>query len=236
MVRPFVRFRRREPSVGWNPVEPLFLGFALGLLLLSIPMPWWGIENHVPQPRPATFIEQTVHFSPWMSTYWYSIVSVSARGAGFWIEGTPLVWWEFPTAFPQYAAFTPASGIVTALWSATFLLAVVALWTRAQPRRRMRSVPTLLEALAGGCLFAAILYSVWGFPSLGQFPSFYGVSADGNVFWGPGAGWYLAIAAFVLVAGSAVVGFTVDRGLRGPCWSCHRPMAGPTCGFCGSIQ
>jgi len=222
--------------VGWSPLEPIFLGLALGLLAVSIPLPWWGIETHFPQPNPASFVAESVHFSPWMSTYWFSIVAVSSRGGGFWVEGTPLLLWEFPAAFPKYAAYTPASAAVTVLWSAAFLLGAIALWTRAKPRRRMHGVPTLFEALAGGCVIAAILYAIWGFPSFGQFPSFAGVSNGGNLLWGPGAGWYAAIAAFFLLVGSTLTGFQTDRRLSGRCWDCHRPISGRTCEFCGSVQ
>jgi len=214
----------------------MLLGLALALLFLSIPFPWWGVETHLPQTRPGVFIEKTVHFSPWISTFWYSIVAATSRGSGFWIEGTPVVVWDFPRAYPEYAAYTPASGVVTALWSSAVVLSLVALWFRAGPRRRMRSVPTLLEAAATASVIAAVLYAVTGFPSLGQFPSFSGVSSDGLVFWGPGVGWYLASGAFALIGGSAAVGLLTDLRLRRLCWSCHRPVSGRTCGFCASAQ
>lgn len=236
-AHPSVTSRPQEVrGVGWTPVEPMLLGLALVLLFLSIPFPWWGIETHMAQTRPGVFIEETVHFSPWISTYWYSIVAATSRGSAFWIEGTPIPVWDFSRAYPDYAAYTPASGIVTALWSVAVGLILVALWFRAAPRRRLHSVPTIFEGVAAGCLIAAVLYVTTGFSTLGQFPSFSGVSSDGLVFWGPGVGWYLGIAASALGAGAAVVGLITDLRLRGLCWSCHRPVSGRTCGFCASAQ
>jgi len=225
--RPF----RRRASIGWNPLEPACLGFTMILLVASIVAPWWGTSKSTFDFRYSITRVETVQFSPWLTTHWYSSVAPSF----FVLQADPILWWEFPRFFPAYARYVSVSGVLCGLWSAAFVISAIAMWARGAPRRRFAGLPTAGEAVVAGLVGAAILTSSFLFPSTAGYSSFSGVSTDGSFQWGPGLGWYFAFAAVTLAAYAAVVGFLVDRKLVGICWFCYRPATGPRCTYCGSI-
>lgn len=224
--------RRPKGVVGWDPHEPTLLGLAIGLLLLGILFPWWGFTSISFDPIRGTKFGETFQFTPWLTTHWRSIFSF----AGFSTEATPLVWWDFPRAFPRYNEYATMSAALCGLWTAGLLLAVGALWARGIPRRRLSGLPTVAEASAAGFIAAALVAAYLGFPSVGQFPSFAGGSEAGPSLWGPGIGLYLAFVALALIISAAWIGFRVDRNLKGVCWFCFRPVSGPVCEYCHTKQ
>jgi len=229
-LRTFIR--RPKGVVGWDPHEPTLLGFAIGLLFLGILFPWWGFTRISFDPIRGTKFGETFQFTPWLTTHWYSIVSF----AGFSMEATPLVWWDFPRAFPQYNEYATMSAALCGLWTVGLLLAVGALLVRGVPRRRLSGLPTVAEASAAGFIAAALVAAYLGFPSVGRFRSFAGGSGDGPFLWGPGTGLYLSLMALGLIISAAWIGFRVDRNLKAFCWFCFRPVLGPVCEYCHSKQ
>lgn len=228
--------QRRRSSLGWDPREPAFLGLAMILLFASIVAPWWGSSKVTFDARYTITRAETIQFTPWLTTHWYSSVSGNARSSFFVLQANPILWWDLPREFPTYAHYLPISAALCGLWSAAFLIGVISVWTRGTPRRRFGGWPTIGEATIAGLVGVAIFVSSVEFPAIGGYASFSGVSANGTFQWGPGLGWYFAFGALVLAAFAAVFGFLVDRKLVGICWFCFRPAPEARCTYCGSVQ
>jgi hypothetical protein len=229
------RFRRGQPYRGWNPIEPTFMGVAIVLLFATLLLPWWGVSTETFDARRSITRELTIQFSPWLTTQWYSSVAGTAGGF-FVLEAKPTLWWDVPREFPAYASYVTVSAVLCAIWSAALTIGMGALWARGAPRRRFSGLPTIAEGTMGALVAAAILVTVFQFPAVDGHGSFAGASSNGALRWGPGLGWYVALAIVVLSFASMVVGFLVDRKLVGVCWFCFRPVDGPRCQHCGSMQ
>lgn len=100
----------------------------------------------------------------------------------------------------------------------------------------MKGWPTIAEAATLVLVLAAVMVAYVGFPFYGHLPSFWGSTPDDTVFWSPALGWFFAVFAVILTAGSSFIGHQVDRKLVGVCWFCFRPVTGAKCDHCGSIQ
>lgn len=224
-----------EPRHGWDSREPIFVGLALSLLIAALVLPWWGIEEEEFSVDPPILIRESVEFGPWISTRWYSIIS-GGFFPGYYIRGTPYLWWDLPRALPQYAAYTSISTTITVLWSVSFVLTALALFSRARPRSRMKGWPTAAQVLACALAGAAATVTVWGFPTAGGLGAFTGFSASPTLAWGPRFGWYLVVVAALTLAISTVIGRAVDRRLAHTCWFCLRPVEGRRCQSCGTLQ
>lgn len=226
-------FPRRQPyRGGWDPREPTFLGFATALMVAALVLPWWGFEADEIDPKRGTLFEESVQFGPWVTTHWFTVIAPG----GFYVRRTPVLWWDLPEAFPEYAGYAPVAALLSGLWSAAFVLAAFALWARAIPRRRFSGWPTVAEGVASCLLVLAVFVGTFAFPFVGEFPSFSGASSDGGLTWGPGFGWFTAIGGIPLAIAATLLGLRVDRRLVGVCWCCFRPVSHPKCGFCGSAQ
>lgn len=212
---------------GWDPLEPGSLAVALLLLLIAGSLPWWGFvmdTSRVPYNS-----SRGTDFGVWTAEEWDLAIlpgAVDRDVNSFW-------WWDFVRVRPAYAGIAPAAATTSVLWTVSVVGSAGALVLRHRPRPRFRGWPTRIEAIAAGSILGATVASAIGFPS-GAALSFAGSSE--RLAWGPGLGWFPALAAFGVLGLATVVGWISDRSLRGLCWKCYRPVNGRVCGYCESIQ
>ncbi len=203
-------------------IAVILIGIASGL-------PWWSFEVDatVVQYLPIT---QGVELGPFIATEWeYRVFPGTVlRRATAW------PFWDFAESHPGYGHYTNVALFMSTLLVSSLGLSIFALISRRRPRTRMKGWPTVAEALALVLLLAVMAITAAGLPIAAGFDSFLG--SMGRLKWGPSFGWYVAAVAASFIVLSTLIGWRIDRGLRGFCWDCRREVSGDVCGRCGSVQ